>query len=126
MALKFYLIINYLILFLWAIKTFKNIFFNVYLWQLKEYRLDRFSDYLKTVEARRLYLSRNILIKIVLVGCSILTVISNPIYLVFPLVILTVFTVDLYKHFGEIKKRGFLRPKITLKSGLILLLAVII
>jgi len=118
--------LNYLILVLWGIKTLKNILFNSYLWQLKEYRLDRFFDYLKTVEARRLYLSKNVLIKLSFLAGSLLVVLSNFLYRLFPFAVAVFFAREIYLYFLEVKKRGLLRPKFTKKAGLIVAVSLVL
>lgn len=115
------IVLNIILSFLWLIKLIKSVFFHVYLWQLKEYRLDRYLDYLRTAEAKRIYLSKKVLIKIILCFSSFLALFIVFYSNLFSLFVLLIFIWDSYSISRELKKRGFLRPQLTLKSCLILL-----
>lgn len=44
----------FLIFISFLIRTFRNVFYNVFLWQLKEYRVDRLITHLKTTQGKKL------------------------------------------------------------------------
>jgi len=52
--------------FLWFIRETKAILFWLYLWQLKEYRFDRFFDYFRTYQGKKLFFNFFFIFKIIL------------------------------------------------------------
>ena len=62
-----------LISFLWLIRTARAILLWVYLWQLKEYRLDRFLDFLKNRNGRKVLFNKLLFLKIILLFCFLLS-----------------------------------------------------
>src|SRR3989338_4439526 len=52
--------------FLWLARSFKSIFFCVYLWQLKEYHIGMFLDHFRTYKGQRIFLNLLPSLKVIL------------------------------------------------------------
>lgn len=111
-----YLLIVFFIL--WLIRTLKDVLFWIYLWQLKDYHLKRFIDHFRTTKGKNLLSDKLRIIKIAL----LLSFFLNPLVLFVFLPLL--YSAEFLKTIINLKKKKFLKPVLTVKTGLVLILAV--
>lgn len=52
--------------FFWAVRTFKNVFFWIYLWQLKDYHVGRFIDHFRTDKGKKIFFNPIFALKIII------------------------------------------------------------
>jgi len=105
---------------LWFIRQIKAILFWVYLWQLKEYYIGRFLDHFRTEKGKRLIFNYLQFLKIFLISGPFLFP------LIFPLILFFLYFVEVIVFLKNILQKKLIKPVITKKTGLILLLAIII
>lgn len=116
----------YLLLLSFTVRTVRNISYQTFLWQLKEYRIDRLLSHLSTDQGKRLLFGPVTLIKWILLALIILGII----YVDFGLIGLLSFSIfgfiwvaETAKYLGELIISGWKVPKLTIKTVVILVLA---
>jgi UDP-N-acetylmuramoyl-tripeptide--D-alanyl-D-alanine ligase len=106
------------VLIFFPIKIARDTLYYSYYWQLKEYRLDRFSDYIKTLKGRKQILTISILINFILILLYLLfNIYKNFDYYYFLTIAFLGF--EAVKTVFDFFKRKLKRPKFTLKALLI-------
>jgi len=98
----------------------KRILFWTYLWQLKEYHFKRFLDHFRTGQGRQIFLNVFIGIKLLLVVTLLIR--PNLFQWAFYL-LLFIYLSEILKFGLEIFKKRFLKPSLTAKAILIILLS---
>lgn len=120
------MILRYLTLLLIAsfvLRTIRNLLFQTYLWQLKEYRLDRMRSFLKTSQGRKMIFSPLSLIKWFLITAGISAIFIdylNPVILFSYLSFWLIWVAEALKGIGELTKKAWKLPRVTLKVLLII------
>ncbi|MBU0619938.1 UDP-N-acetylmuramoyl-tripeptide--D-alanyl-D-alanine ligase [Patescibacteria group bacterium] len=115
-----------LYVFLWLASAIADYSEFCYVWQLKEYRWDRFIDFLSTQQGKNFIIKsyktlwRFLLITLIL----IFWLITKAIILKY--IVVLVLTCELILNLYKFFKHNLQRPKLTVKSGLIIFLAIII
>lgn len=118
------MILPHIIRALFLIWIARKILYLTYLWQLKEYRFDRFFVHLKeTEQGKELLFSRPSLFKWFLIFAYPAFSSSELLFSFYPYLVIILFFEDSYKTFIEIKNRLLLRPVLTVKAFVILLLS---
>src|SRR3989338_8431443 len=108
--------------FLWLARSFKSIFFWVYLWQLKEYHIGRFLDHFRTFKGKRLIFSYLLLVKLLLLLGIIYTARQGLTEIKFNLVYLVVliFSAEALFALKGFWQKTFKKPVLTQKTAVIL------
>lgn len=109
-----------LLVFLWFLRTTKASLFWLYLWQLKEYHSGRFIDHFRTEKGRSLLLNPLLLLKVVFV----------PVFFFLPLLVFfslyIIYIAEGLKVLWDLVRKRILRPVLTLKTALLILLVVLV
>ena len=100
-----------IIVLVWFIRTIKFVLFWIYLWQLKEYHVGRFIDHFRTHKGKKLLLDPLLAIKIILL------------LLLFIWPLLVIYAAESLIFGRQILKRSVKIPKITFKTGLLVLVS---
>jgi UDP-N-acetylmuramoyl-tripeptide--D-alanyl-D-alanine ligase len=114
---------NLIFISLWLLSALLDSLESVYLWQLKEYRLDRFKDFLTTRQGKKFLLSYKTLWRLPVFILLLLTpLIPSTGLIIFFLIILSL---DLVNNLFKIIIRTWRRPKLTIKTALLVLSSLI-
>jgi len=112
-----------ILIFLWFLKNFKNALFYIYLWQLKEYHIRRFLDYFRTYKGKKLFLNGIILAKSFIFIFVLFLIFSegllvrDPFWDFFiPLVVIPIYSFELFWAVKNIFQKRFKYPVFTIKS----------
>ncbi|MBD3363546.1 hypothetical protein GF362_07565 [Candidatus Dojkabacteria bacterium] len=115
-----------LALFLWfpgMVVILRNALEDTLLWQLKEYRLDRMTAHMKDTHEPQFRGSKNMILKITLLLLSFaFFVLPSNLFLLIPIIIYYIYTLDFIHTFHLIKKKILKRPRISPRNILIILL----
>lgn len=103
----------------WLIRTFGNLLYQVYLWQLKEYRLDRMRAHLATLQGKQWLINPSTVAKWILFLASPLLIGQGRADLVFPFLVLVIFTGEAFLIVRQVASRQLRRPKFTAKASFI-------
>ncbi|MEK7203170.1 MAG: Mur ligase family protein [Patescibacteria group bacterium] len=115
----------FLIFFFWLASALTDYSEFCYFWQLKEYRLDRFKDFLSTQQGKNFIKSYKILwrflfILLILVFWLIIKII------ILKYIVILILLFELILNLLKLLKHNLQRPKLTVKSGLIIFFAILI
>jgi UDP-N-acetylmuramoyl-tripeptide--D-alanyl-D-alanine ligase len=110
----------FLINIIWFIRTTKFVLFWLYLWQLKEYHLGRFVDHFRTYNGRKTLFSYIYIFKIILLFFCLAD--NSLIVLLLPVLFFVYIGESALFVYGIYKKTAK-RPKLTLKTGILLILS---
>jgi len=118
------LYLNILIAILWFLSALADFGQFCYVWQFKEYRFDRLGDYISTLSGKKFFHSWRVLKR---------TLIYLLLFLILPInfkslsyAIIAILFIDLIYNFWSIAKHNLLRPKLTAKSLILIILALLI
>lgn len=115
---------NIAIFLLWFISAGLDYSEYVYLWQLKEYRLDRFKDFLSTVQGKNFIFSYKILLRPFLLIFLMAGVLTLSVDIITALTIILSF--DLLDSLIKMFFHRWRRPKLTAKTVLVIILAALL
>lgn len=115
--------INIIIALLWLASALADFFEYTYIWQLKEYRMDRFRDFLTTVQGQK-FLNRYQFFWRSFLSIIIFFWPINDI-VVLKYLLITLFFVDFIILLYHKVKRGLIRPVFTHKAILIILVSLL-
>lgn len=118
------MITKLIILILWFFSTIKTVLFHTYFWQLKEYRLDRIIPHLKLKSGQRAFLFPLSLTKWVLI--LLFLVAPMPVKTWLSFFVGGVFLVEFFVFLKKVLVRGLYRPRFTLRTGEIVLGALLL
>lgn len=123
------LFLEILIIF-WALISIKQIFFWIYLWQLKEYHIPRFLDHFSTEKGKSLIFNKLRFLKIFIFILFLIVIFlfKNQFELENTLIyiLLAIYFAETVLFLKQIIVKSFKKPKITSKSGLLILLCFIV
>lgn len=112
-----------LLLIFWFVIIIKRVFFWTYLWQLKEYHLKRFIDHFRTGQGKKIFLNGFFGLKIIVLVLLIFGArLSVPIYFL----VFLIFLIEFLKTGIEILRKRLLKPVITAKSLLIMIVSLVV
>ncbi|MDD4271957.1 MAG: UDP-N-acetylmuramoyl-tripeptide--D-alanyl-D-alanine ligase [Patescibacteria group bacterium] len=118
------MLVLYLSIFiLWPLSALADFGQFCYVWQLKEYRFDRLGDYFSTLSGKKFFHSWRILKR---------PFIYLILFLILPInlkslsyAVIAILFIDLIYNFWAITKHNLLRPKLTAKSTILIILALL-
>jgi len=102
---------------LWLIRTFRSVLFWVYLWQIKEYHFGRFRDYFRTQKGKLLLLGNLNIAKLGILLLYYFNIFAASILLAI------VYLLESYKTFLAQKRKKIIKPVITPKTSVLIILS---
>ncbi|MBU0722448.1 UDP-N-acetylmuramoyl-tripeptide--D-alanyl-D-alanine ligase [Patescibacteria group bacterium] len=118
------LFLTILIFSLWIASALVDYGAFCYFWQLKEYRWDRFRDFLSTISGRKFLLSYSVCWRSII--CLVVFFLSIANIKLLYLILMLMFAIDLARNAIKFNQRRLERPKITLKSTIIIISSLIV
>lgn len=107
--------------FVWILR---NVLFWTWLWQVKEYRLDRMKSHLKeTVQGKALIYSPRSILKFTAIALYVFVAFFYNLFPLFSILVFIIYLIESINVFREIGENKLRRPKFTIKTISISLLA---
>jgi len=104
--------------FLWLARSFKSIFFWVYLWQLKEYHIGRFLDHFRTYKGQRIFLNLLPSLKVIL---FIILLAGSQFFAPALYFILLLYVIEVAAFLVSVINGNAKKPVVTIKTSLLVL-----
>ena len=115
---------NITIIILWFLSALADFGQFCYIWQLKEYRFDRLGDYISTLSGKKFFRSWRVLKRPLFYLILFLLLPIN--FKSLNVAVITILIIDLIYNFYSVARHNLLRPKLTIKSTTLIILALLI